>query len=247
MATVKCNWSGGKDSSCATHLHLTQGDKCIVVNYIPMFTKEIPMLLKVHYEFIMQTAEKFRQMGAEVYQPEGINYWDFVHLRNVKGDNKGRIKGFPPFITGACNFKTFSKEKALNSLDKKLNYDYQDIGIAFDEKKRHNQLSEKKRSILVEKKIAEHGAVEYCKRNGIYSPHYSILKRDGCSLCPQAPTKERIMWFRDYPDAFDLVLELQNFVKKERPEQTPLRNYKWFIEEDLQMNMFDKGTRWIIN
>ena len=55
------------------------------------------------------------------------------------------------------------------------------------------------------------------------------------------------MWFEDYPDAFGLVLELQNFVKIERPEQNPLRNYRWFIEEDLQMNMFDKGTRWIIN
>jgi len=28
-------------------------------------------------------------------------------------------------------------------------------------------------------------------------------------------------------------MELQEFVKRERPDQTPLRNYRWFIEEGV--------------
>ena len=95
MDIVKCNWSGGKDSSCATHLHLTQGDKCIVCNYIPMFTEEIPLILKEHYEFIMQTIELWKRMGAEVYQVHGITYWDFVHKRASRGKYKGVPFGFP--------------------------------------------------------------------------------------------------------------------------------------------------------
>jgi hypothetical protein len=90
-------------------------------------------------------------------------------------------------------------------------------------------------------------ATMYCKANGLYSPHYKNNKRDGCTLCPHAKANERIEWFNQYPQAFDLVWELQEFVKKERPEQTPLRNYTFFIEEDLQLSFFEEGTRFIIN
>jgi hypothetical protein len=123
----------------------------------------------------------------------------------------------------------------LSEIDQKFNlqYDYTDLGIAFDEVERHLQLNDYKRSLLVEKKITENMATEYCKVNGLYSPHYLHHKRDGCVLCPQAKPSERIEWFKQYPEAFELVLQLQNFVKQERPEQTPLRNYKFFIEEDM--------------
>lgn len=249
MAAVKCSWSGGKDSSCATHLHLVQGDKCIVTNYIPMFTEDIPLLLKEHYEFIMQTIELWKQMGAEVYQVHGMTYWDYVHKIASKGINKGLPFGFPWFGRGGCGFKRDSKEKSLANLDLYFNlkYDYQDIGIAFDEVDRHSQLNDYKRSILVEKKITEDIATEYCKVNGLYSPHYLHHKRDGCVLCPQAKPSERIEWFKQYPEAFELILDLQEFVKRERPNQYPLRGCKFFIEEDLQISLFESGKRWTIN
>ncbi len=249
MDIVKCCWSGGKDSSCATHLHLSQGDKCIVTNYIPMFTEDIPLLLKEHYEFIMQTIELWKQMGAEVYQVHGITYWDWVHKLITRGENKGKPKGFPCFLKNKCNFQSDSKTKSLNELDRKFNlqYDYCDLGIAFDEVNRHSQLNDKKRSILVEQKITEDMATVYCKKNGLYSPHYDKYKRDGCALCPQKKASERVEWFNQYPQAFDLVLELQEFVKQERPGQHPLRDKKFFIEEDMQLSFFEEGTRYIIN
>lgn len=249
MDTVKCCWSGGKDSSCATHLHLLQGDKCIVTNYIPMFTEEIPLLLKGHYEFIMQTIELWKQMGAEVYQVHGITYWDWVHKVATRGKTKGKPRGFPFFGVGKCGFARDSKNKSVSEIDEKFNlrYDYMDLGIAFDEVERHSILNEKQRSILVEQKITEYMATEYCKKNGLYSPQYDNYKRDGCTLCPHAKASERIEWFNQYPEAFGLVLELQEFVKKERPEQTPLRDYKFFIEEDMQLSFFEEGTRYIIN
>ena len=246
MDIVKCCWSGGKDSSCATHLHLTQGHTVIVANYVPMFTDTIPLILKEHYEFIMQTIELWKSMGAEVYQVHGMTYWDFVHKRSSRS---GLPFGFPCFITNKCNFQRDSKTKSLQELDVKLNlkYDYVDLGIAFDEVYRHSQLNNYKRSILVEKKIPEDMATQYCKANGLYSPHYLHHKRDGCTLCPQAKADARIEWFKQYPEAFDLVLELQEFVKKEIPNQYPLRNYKFFIEEDVQLSMFESGKRWVIN
>ena len=232
---VKVSWSGGKDSTCALMKHLERGDTVKAVCYIPMFTDTIPLLLKDHHEHILRTADKFRSMGAEVHIVKGVTYYDFVHKRSSRGKFKGRTFGFPPFVTGRCNFKRDSKLKALAEMDVGQ-YDYEDIGIAADETSRHAQLSESKRSILCEMGITEQMAIEYCKEHSVLSPHYSTHKRDGCTLCPHAKASERELWFEQYPEAFPIVLELQEFVKRERPEQSPLRHHKWFIEEDGTIN-----------
>lgn len=232
---VKVSWSGGKDSSCAVKMHLDLGHIVKAVCYVPMFTKEIPLLTKDHYEFIMRTADLFRSMGAEVHIVSGRTYYDQVKYRSTRGKHKGRAFGFPPFQRGWCNFKRDSKLKAIAECDVG-EYDYEDIGIAYDEVDRHNQLSDTKRSILCESKMTEEDAYWYDVRNGILSPHYETQSRDGCTLCPNAKCTEREQWFRDYPEAIPIVIELQEFVKVERPEQHPLRKHKWFIEEGGKIN-----------
>ena len=229
MDVVKVSWSGGKDSTCAVLLHLERGDKVKAVCYVPMFTAEIPLLLKEHYEFILQTADRFRLLGADVWIVHGMHYYDFVMRRSTRGKFKGRAFGFPCFLTGRCNFKKESKLKALVQVDVG-DYDYEDIGIAADEVARHGQLSEKKRSILVELGVTEYAAMELCRGRGVLSPLYEVAKRDGCILCPHAKVAVRERWFQDYPEAVPLVVELQEFVKRERPGQYPLRNQKWFID-----------------
>ena len=74
MAIVKVMWSGGKDSTATVLLHLQRGDKVKAVCYIPMFTEEIPLILKDHYEFILKTADYFRSKGADVYIVSGMTY-----------------------------------------------------------------------------------------------------------------------------------------------------------------------------
>lgn len=226
--TVKVSWSGGKDSTCAVLLHLRDGHKVKVVNYTPMFTEEIPLLLKDHYEFIQRTAERFRDMGVEMYMVTGMTYYDFVLRRKTKGADKGGIMGFPCFIPRMRKFKNFSKERALHRCDVG-HYDYEDIGIAYDEKLRQKQLNEKVRSTLVEHKITEEQAMEICKSYGLLSPLYERYKRDGCALCPNAPKREREQWFREFPEAVPILKELQDKVRAEKPEQSPLRNHEWFL------------------
>ena len=108
-------------------------------------------------------------------------------------------------------------------------YDYEDIGIAWDETDRQGQLSESMRSILCEEKITEADAYLYCQERGLLSPHYLKYKRDGCALCPNTNEEVREEWFRQYPEACDLVIALQNIAIRERPEQNPLRDHQWFI------------------
>jgi hypothetical protein len=231
MAIVKVNWSGGKDSSCAVMKHIEAGDFVKVVCYVPMFTETIPLISKKHYEFILNTATLFRSLGAEVHLVTGITYCDQVRRRSTRGPYKGRIFGFPSFKRSWCHFKRDSKIKALQQIDVG-SYDYEDIGIAADETDRHEQLTDTLRSILCEQGITEKDAVRYCVERGIYSPHYDRRKRDGCSLCPFANEEERKQWFRDYPEAISILWDLQEFVRRERPETSPLRHHKWFIDTD---------------
>lgn len=236
---VKVGWSGGKDSTCAVSLHLRQDDFVKAVCYVPMFTEEIPLITKRHYEFILNTADFFRSQGAEIYFPNGMTYWDYVTHRALSGKFKGQIFGFPCFKTSQCGFKRDSKEKACKSVDVGY-YDYESVGIAFDEYKRHGQLNDKKRSILVEKGYTEQFATMYCYHKGLLSPHYEYATRDGCVLCPNGKDRGRQIWYSDYPEARELVIQLQDIVKQQRPDRPPLRNYEYFIETDvIQLSIFD--------
>ena len=246
MAIVKVGWSGGKDSTATVLLHLKRGDKVKAVCYIPMFTKEIPLILKDHYQFILKTADYFRSLGAEVFIVSGMTYVDYVLHRATRGKNKGRIFGFPCFIRGQCGFKRDSKMKACKQCDVGY-YDYESIGIAWDEKSRHNQLNDKIRSILVEERYIQSDCVALCLEHNVYSPVYNERSRDGCALCFNAKADERKRWFLDYPEAFNILLHLQDVVRAEKPDLYPLRNYKWFIEPNYQLSMFDDEPQYIIN
>ena len=240
MAIVKVGWSGGKDSTCSVLLHLEQGDKVKACCYVPMFTNDIPLISKSHYEFILNTANRLREMGAEVYIVSGLTYWDYVTKITTRGKYKGKMRGFPCVIAGKCGFQRDSKVKAVSKCNVGK-YDYLDIGIAYDETERHSQLSDDKRSILVEKQITESMAKQICVNVNMYSPHYDKSKRDGCVLCPNAKKSERLQWYKDYPQAYNLVLELQEKARKEYPNRQPLRRCKWFIDTD-QVDMFGNYT-----
>jgi len=229
MSVVKINWSGGKDSTVSVLKHLERGDICKVVCYIPFFTDDIPLIRKSHYEFILSTKKKFEDMGATVYIVKGLTYYDFVTHISKKGKHKGKMFGFPCPQNGKCGFKRDSKLKALNSVDVGF-YDYESIGIAIDEPKRFNNLSDCKRSILVELGLTELDCFNICYKYNVLSPIYSNGNtRDGCALCYNARSTELHNWLCDYPNAYEILVHLQNLVKIYRPERAPLRNHLYFI------------------
>lgn len=234
---VKVGWSGGKDSTCSVLLHLERGDFVKAVCYVPMFTDDIPLITKKHYDFILKTADRLKKMGATVHIISGMTYWDYVTKVATKGKFKGEIFGFPCHQTGKCGFQRDSKTKSVTNYDVG-EYDYTDIGIAIDEPKRHSQLNDKKRSILCEFGYTEQMAFEKCKSVGMLSPLYERRRRDGCALCYNASEKERNEWFSDYPEAVPLLLRLQNIVKEKRPDRAPLRGGKYFIDTE-QISIFD--------
>lgn len=245
MDVIKINWSGGKDSTASVILHIQERHKCIVVCYIPMLTKEIPLIAKEHYEFIMKTADVFRVYGCEVHIITGKTYVDLFYEEITRGKNKGKIRGYN-FGIGFCNFRDLSKIKALESFICK--YDYLDIGIAYDEVKRQNQLNDIKRSILVEKEITEEKARMLCEFYDLLSPIYKYKKRDGCLFCPNAKSSDIGKLITDYPKAREILINLDKdselfFYRKKIKDYngnmvTPYRNYKTFTD---RINEFERG------
>lgn len=230
MDIVKVGWGGGKDSTCATYKHIERGDKLKIVCYVPMFTEKIPLINKEHYGFILNQADIFTQMGCQIFFANGITFYDYCLSICKSGPYKGQVKGYP--YINACGFRRDSKIKACANVDVGY-YDYESLGIAFDEVKRHSQLNDKKRSILIEEKITEKQAKNFCIERNAYSPHYKYSKRDGCALCVNAKPMERKIWFDDYPEARLKVIELQEKLKPlllGRKNEYPLRDYRLFIE-----------------
>lgn len=224
----KINWSGGKDSTAATILHYLRGDICIVVCYIPMLTDSIPMIHKTHYDFIINTKSVFRSWGFDVKIVTGKTYYDHTHYIVTRGKRKGLIYGTGLGL-GFCKFRDLSKIPALNSVEK--NWDFADIGIAFDETKRQNQLNNTMRSILCEMEYTEQDAKNLCIRFGMLSPLYETCKRDGCTICPNNKESDFVSWLREYPDAIPILLEIENDTKQLYGDKyCPYRNYEWFSD-----------------
>lgn len=230
MAIVKVSWSGGKDSTCALITHLEEGHYVKAVCYIPMFDAETPLLLRSHYDFIVSSAERLRAMGAEVHIVHGMTYVEYCTHVARRGKFKGQIFGFPCFKTGQCGFKRDSKLKAL---DVDIgSYDYEDVGIAYDEPARYASLSGSQRSILYERGITEADALQICASYEMLSPLYlNGGTRDGCALCPHAKDAERNKWFVDYPHVLPRLAQLEQTCKALRPDRAPLRGNRWFLED----------------
>lgn len=224
----KVCWSGGKDSTAAMYLHLQEKHNVHSVCYIPMLTEEIPLIMPEHYKHIIRTADYFRKKGAIVDIVSGITYEKHVHTILTKGKNKGKFRGIGLGF-GFCLFRDYSKLKALRGV--KFSYDYEDIGIAFDEIKRHSQLVKPKMSILCDKGYTEKDAMQICYDNGILSPIYKNNTRDGCAICPNAKKEVLQQYIKEYPNAKYILLEIERFCKTHRPENAPYRNNIWFSEK----------------
>lgn len=228
---VKVCWSGGKDSTAASLLHIDRGDHVSLVCYVPMFDDSIPLISKLHYDFILYAKSRFEDLGANVFLVHGLTYVDYVLHVSQKGKFKGQIFGFPIVGRGQCGFKRDSKLRALASADSLVGlYDYEDIGIAYDEVSRFGQLSDRKRSILVDLKKTELDCSRLVYDRCLLSPHYGSNKRDGCVLCCNSSSAERASWLCDYPDALPKLLWLEDVVRSERPDRPPLRGYKYFSD-----------------
>lgn len=131
------------------------------------------------------------------------NFQDDVFYRvRGKGENAGKFPGWPAVGKPECNSTlkrpVFSKNKAGC---------VQYIGIAADEPNRFGQLSDTKRSPLVEAGWDEAFCRRWCEENDLLSPIYTAATRGGCWFCHNQGVEQLRQLRKNYPELWALMLK----------------------------------------
>ena len=174
-------------------------------------TDTIPADLPPMIEF-KKKADKIikERYGIEVEHTRAKRTYEerFYTVRTEKAKKRpGMIYGWPFSVTGAwCNSDV--KMPPLKAVEKGGNIVY--IGIAADEPKRFHNLTETKKSPLVEAGWDEAYCRKWCEENDLLSPIYTTATRGGCWFCHNQSVNQLRLLRKNYPDLWQLMLKWDN-------------------------------------
>lgn len=212
MKYIAC-CSFGKDSLAQIIVGKRNNEPIDLVIYSEvMFTDEISGEYPEHRDFIYNVAiPKLKELyGLEtVVLRADKTMWDDFHTARVRGENAGKLRGFP--IPGLCNINRDCKVPPMKEYLDLLGDDVvQYIGIASDEEKRLARLDGVKQvSLLAKYGITEKMATNICREAGLLSPIYDFTKRNGCFFCPNSSDNELRHLYRNHPDLWSMLRSLQ--------------------------------------
>lgn len=191
---------------------------------------------------------------------EGKLTYEKVFYRKRESSRNGnkvhKIYGWP-FQKGPwCNDRL--KTNILDKISKNcLSY----IGIAFDEKKRFHNLSETKKSPLVESRWTEEMCREWCDKNGLLSPIYTTSMRGGCWFCHNQGIDQLRILRHKYPEYWSLMMKwdsdspvtfhpdghtVHDFERRFQMEDDGLilsdAKFRWAMLDDEMLNYRIKGV-----
>lgn len=134
-----------------------------------------------------------------------LTYEDvFYYVRGERSKKPGVIYGFPnssakgPWCTGEL------KQRKLKKTQRGcVSY----IGIACDEPNRFGQLSDTKKSPLVEAGWDEAYCRQWCEENDLLSPIYTTATRGGCWFCHNQGVGQLRLLRKNYPELWALMLK----------------------------------------
>lgn len=116
--------------------------------------------------------------------------------------------GIYAFPTRKCNWcngelKMPAIKKAINSFKNATLY----VGIAADEPNRFHNLTDTKKSPLVEAGWTEADCRRWCEENDLLSPIYTNITRGGCWFCHNQSVGQLRLLRRNYPELWALMLK----------------------------------------
>lgn len=144
--------------------------------------------------------------GIEVEHVRGKHTYEqrFYHKRGERTKySPGGNLGWPRTKGAWCNSQV--KMPPLKAIEKGGNIIY--IGIAADEPNRFRNLSDKKRSPLVELGWTEADCRKWCEDNDLLSPIYTTATRGGCWFCHNQGVNQLRLLRKKYPDLWALMLK----------------------------------------
>ena len=157
-----------------------------------------------------------REFGIKVkHLVAKTTFKDYFYKQKAKGNYIGDIYGFPYTIAAWCNsrLKLDVISQYINSLkDDVTEY----VGIAADEPMRYERLITKNTnkitycSQLFDLGITEKQAFEICRPYNLISPKYDGGSfRSGCWFCVKQCLADLYELWRDYPERFNLLLDME--------------------------------------
>lgn len=164
----------------------------------------------------------------------------FYKIRKQK-NGETCIYGFPCIRGGWCNDRL-----KMAALRKCKTDGIQYIGIAADEPNRFHNLTDKKRSPLVEAGWTEEICREWCVENDLLSPIYTTATRGGCWFCHNQGIEQLRLLRKNYPEYWALMLkwDLDSPVSF-KPDGHTIHDFdKRFSLEDAELIPMDRQFRW---
>jgi hypothetical protein len=221
--TYICSCSGGKDSVATIILAHEKGyplDEIIFSEV--MFDENISGELPEHIEFINNVLKpqceewgyKFTIVRANKTYMDCFNH---IVLKSKETSRIGKRVGFP--MQGKCVINRDCKVRPILRYTKSLRENIQYVGIAVDEPKRLERLTDDKISILAKEGYTEAMAYDLCKQYGLLSPIYEFTKRGGCWFCPNAKFNELYHLYHHHRDLFEKLKALE--------KETDIIGYCW--------------------
>lgn len=141
--------------------------------------------------------------GLEVEHVKSkMSYQGYFYRVRKSGKSEGQIQGFPMTRGAWCSdrLKTIPLDKAKRNC---VSY----IGIASDEPNRFHNLTDTKKSPLVEAGWDEAYCRQWCEENGMLSPIYTTATRGGCWFCHNQGVGQLRLLRKNYPDLWALMLK----------------------------------------
>lgn len=161
---------------------------------------------------------------------EKVSYADYFYQKMVEGKNIGNIKGFPMQRGNWCT------KLKLCAFPKYAEGSIEYIGIATDEPNRFHNLTDTKRSPLVEAGWTEEMCRNWCEENDLLSPIYTTAARGGCWFCHNQGVDQLRLLRRNYPNLWELLMKWDiDSPVVFKPNGHSVHDY------DMRFQMEDKG------
>jgi hypothetical protein len=171
---------------------------------------------------------------------EKVSYQDYFYQIMQEGKHKGTIKGFSMQKGNWC---TKLKLCAFPKYEEKT-VEY--LGIAADEPNRFHNLTETKKSPLVEIGWDEAYCRQWCEENGLLSPIYTTATRGGCWFCHNQGVGQLRLLRKNYPDLWALMLKWdKDSPVSFKPDEHTVHDYdRRFQMEDDGFIRADERWKW---
>lgn len=171
---------------------------------------------------------------------------DVFYHRRTRGNRIGVIVGWP-MTKGVKSGCELQKALKVSPMNKALKGNITYLGIAVDEPGRYNNITETKKSPLIEAGWTEERCRQWCKENGLLSPIYTDSTRSGCWFCPNQSIKQLRNLRKKYPEYWEIMLKWDKdstfcFVSGKRTVWDYEERFR--LEDQGLISADDKAFRW---